>query len=118
MRHGPAEDRGPSGGDSDRRLTPEGRDLVQRAAARLLQHRSAPLPRVIASPLVRALETAEIVRSVAADANVVVEARRELAAETPAAALASEVLERGLDAILVGHQPTAELLVQVLASGG
>src|SRR6478736_9710352 len=63
MRHGPAVDDAPSGRDDDRELTASGRRRVRAVAQALLE--AGELPRVIlSSPLVRALQTAEIVCAV------------------------------------------------------
>ncbi|MBN9165380.1 MAG: histidine phosphatase family protein, partial [Myxococcales bacterium] len=63
MRHGPAEDNAPTGRDEDRALTPAGRERTRAVARALLAADEAPLT-IIASPLVRALQTAEIVAAV------------------------------------------------------
>jgi phosphohistidine phosphatase len=115
MRHGPAEDRGPSG-DFDRALSTEGQAVVRKVASELERLRDAPLRRILASPLTRAQQTAEIVRKVAGAPGVQVEARSELAAEMPATELALEMARGDLDVLLVGHQPTVEMLVKGLAA--
>ena len=62
MRHGPAEDQAPTGRDFDRKLTSSGRARTELAAHEL--GRWERPKRVISSPLVRTIETAEIVVSV------------------------------------------------------
>lgn len=114
MRHGPAEDRGPSGGDSDRRLTLPGRQLVARVAEELARVRGARLPRFVASPLARAQETARIVRERVADPRVPIETHAVLAYDEPAWELARQLVEDEVDALVVGHQPTIEVLARGL----
>ena len=91
---------------------------VARTAGQGGSHGHAPIGRVISSPLVRAVETAEIVLAEACGQQVSVELRDELAAEEPPTfALATELAEIGSDALLVGHQPAAEVLVRHLCGG-
>src|SRR5215207_5369 len=63
MRHGPAEDSSPTGRDGDRALTPDGRERTRAVARALIAENEAPLT-IVSSPLVRALQTAEIVAAV------------------------------------------------------
>ena len=118
MRHGPAEDRAPSGRDSDRRLTVEGRAVVLTAARMLGAARSEPLATILSSPLARAVETAEIVLGETGAPRTQVALREELAAEEPPAfELFSELARAGIDALVVGHQPTAEIAIRSLCKG-
>jgi phosphohistidine phosphatase len=118
MRHGPAQDRAASGYDADRALTPEGRELVARAARELGRRSGAGIVRVLASPLVRARETAELVRAVVCPHGVV-ELRRELLPDDdPPLSLVQEVVALGGDSLVVGHQPSVEALVRALAEDG
>lgn len=64
MRHGPAEDAASSGRDGDRALTMNGRQRV-RAVAHLLRSEGEVPWRILTSPYVRALQTAEIVAACA-----------------------------------------------------
>ena len=117
MRHGIAEDRGPSGADFDRRLTEAGRVFVHTAAVALLGARSAaPLPRLLASPLVRAEQTARIVLHVACAPGARVEVRDELASGSLPLGLVEDLTASGQDALLVGHQPTLEQLARHLVA--
>ena len=63
MRHGPAADDSPSGRDADRALTPAGRERVTLVAKALTEGGEEPFA-ILSSPLVRAVETAEIVAEV------------------------------------------------------
>ncbi|MFT3769414.1 MAG: histidine phosphatase family protein [Minicystis sp.] len=128
MRHGPAEDRAPTGRDADRALTVPGRDVVDRAARALLEARAAmvqhdgaasgPDPgavplRVLSSPYRRAWETAEIVAGVIGDGEP--EPHGDLAGDADVPfALVREVRAAGRDVILIGHQPFVEELVRML----
>jgi phosphohistidine phosphatase len=115
MRHGPAEDRAPTGRDADRALTPEGRDVVQRVALELQRLRGgAPLPRLLASPLARARETGDLVASICGAPEL--ELRDELSLDEGLPLALVDALARGsTDALLVGHQPNVEHLVRTLA---
>ena len=77
-RHGPAEDDAPSGLDGDRVLSEAGRKRVRSVAKTLVDLDEAPL-RIISSPLVRAVQTAEIIAIVTKldERGGVVEIRRE-----------------------------------------
>lgn len=65
LRHGIAEDsrQSPTGSDSSRRLTAEGRDKIL-GIAENLKNAGYEIDRVISSPLIRARQTAEIVAKV------------------------------------------------------
>jgi len=115
MRHGPAQDRAPSGYDADRALTPDGRELVSRAARELGRRSGSGIVRVLSSPLQRARETADLTRSVVCPHGVV-DVRKELLPDGAAPlTLIRELVALGGDSLLVGHQPSVELLVQELA---
>jgi phosphohistidine phosphatase len=116
MRHGPAEDHSPSGRDFDRALTPAGREVVARAASALFDGRAgnSSAVRLLTSPLRRAVQTAAIVAT-AAGTPLEAEEHPELAAEEEVPLALVRALAVGeVDAILVGHQPTVQELVQEL----
>lgn len=125
MRHGPAEDHSATGRDADRALTPSGRDRTRSVAKALVDEGEAPFV-VVSSPLVRALQTAEIVAAVtrldervrttdkarASGATGAVEVRREMAPGGDELALVSELLRSGRKrAMIVGHEPDLSMLV-------
>ncbi len=117
MRHGPAEDTAASRRDFDRALTPSGRDRVRDVARVLVKEDEAPLF-IVSSPLVRALQTAEIVAAVTglADRGGTVETRRELAAGASAQSLVRELIAaKKKRAMLVGHEPDLATLVAQLS---
>lgn len=115
MRHGPAEDRGPSGGDFDRPLSGAGSVVVRRVAEELRKQHPAELPRILASPLRRAQQTAALVRSVTGW-SAEVESYNELSGSIVPVDLALELGRGQDDVLLVGHQPTLEDLVHRLAA--
>jgi len=113
MRHGPAEDRAPTGRDFDRALTVAGRAVVGRAAGALRDARAQAPARVITSPYRRARETADLVAAALGAGEA--EVHPDLAADGDVPiGLVREVHAAGADAVLVGHQPTVEELVRVL----
>lgn len=128
MRHGPAEDDAPSGRDADRALTPSGRERVVAVAKALVAEGEAPFA-IISSPLVRALQTAEIVADIThlarrsrddkkaqiGGATGDVEIRRELGMGTDKLAMLAELVRAGRKRVMiVGHEPDLSMLVMSL----
>jgi phosphohistidine phosphatase len=116
MRHGPAEDHSPSGRDEYRALTPSGRERVRAVARALVELDEAPLS-VFSSPLVRTLQTAEIVAAVTKlrDSNGGLEIHRDLAPGGHALELAKSLLTpKRKRVMLVGHEPDLSLLAGLL----
>jgi len=112
MRHGPAEDHSPTGRDADRALTPSGRDRVRQVAKALVDGGEAPLA-IVSSPLVRSLQTAEIVASLLDIPSV--EVRREMAPGGDKLALLAELVrDRRKRVMVVGHEPELSMLVERL----
>lgn len=116
MRHGPAEDGSPTVHDGDRALTPEGRVRVRLAAASLAAEAEGPLT-IVTSPLVRAVQTAEIVaaRCEVESRGGIVLVRRGL---SPGANLLDVLTqlrnERRKRVLLVGHEPSVGAIVSEL----
>src|SRR5579863_6425344 len=107
MRHGPAEDQSTSGRDADRALTPSGRERVRGVARTLVTLEEAPL-HIVTSPLVRALQTAEIVAAATklGDRGGTVDTRREMEPGGDAVSLARSLLDEGKKrCLVVGHEP-------------
>jgi phosphohistidine phosphatase len=121
MRHGPAEDHADSGMDSDRSLTAPGRERVRGVAKRLAELDEQPL-QVITSPLVRAVQTAEIVALVTklGEREGLVEVRRELSPGGGGGAglIASLAAAGRKRVMLVGHEPDMSELVDALLAKG
>lgn len=117
MRHGPAEDSAASGRDFDRALTPPGRERVRDVARALEKENEAPHV-IVSSPLVRALQTAEIVAALTSltDRGGAVETRRELAPGGAAVDLIRELVsQKRKRVLLVGHEPDLTTLVAHLS---
>ena len=117
MRHGPAEDHAASGRDFDRALTSSGRDRVKDVARALLEADEAPHV-ILSSPLVRALQTAEIVASLTklGERGGSVEVRRELEPGGDGPALVREcVAQEEKRVMLVGHAPALSGLAELLS---
>lgn len=116
MRHGPAEDGSPTMHDGDRALTPEGRVRVRLAAAALAAEAEGPLT-IVSSPLVRALQTAEIVASrceVESRGGLIL-VRRGLSPGANVLDLLSQLrTERRKRVLLVGHEPSVGAVVSEL----
>jgi phosphohistidine phosphatase len=116
MRHGPAEDHSDSGADGDRALTVAGRDRVRAVAKALYDQGEAPA-HIVTSPLVRAVQTAEIVALVTKlfDRDGTVEVRRAIAPGGDGAQLAlAFAMEARRRVMLVGHEPDLGTLVSRL----
>jgi phosphohistidine phosphatase len=116
MRHGPAEDRAPSGLDEDRALTPSGRERVRGVARTLIELDEAPLS-IVSSPLVRALQTAEIVAAVTKvpmkDKGLDVHA--DLAPGRQKLEFVKRLLNANRPGVMVvGHEPDLSLLAGLL----
>lgn len=116
MRHGTADDAAASGRDVDRALTHGGRDRVRSVAKALLDAHEEPLS-IITSPLVRAVETAEIVAVATnlAERGGTVEVARALAPSGGRTKLVEELVGAGRKRVmLVGHEPDLSDLVAAL----
>jgi phosphohistidine phosphatase len=116
MRHGPAEEAAPSGVDADRALTSAGRDRVHNVAKELAAAGEEPL-HIVTSPLVRAVQTAEIVAIVTklSERGGSVEVRREVAPGGDSVKLAYRLAVEGAKRVmLVGHEPDLSALLATL----
>lgn len=112
MRHGPSEGDSPTGRDFDRRLTTSGAASVE-AVARELANRGEVVSRVVSSPLVRAVQTAEIVRRIlglGGDSEI----REELAPSGGILTLAHELAASEASSLVVSHAPDVSELVAML----
>ncbi len=118
LRHGIAEDRSPTGQDRGRALTDEGREKT-RAASRALRKMDITFEAILASPFVRAWQTAEIV--------VEELGCQKLLRTCEALGCGGQLKEVFLEletlcgkhesALLVGHEPDLSRLISVLLSG-
>jgi phosphohistidine phosphatase len=119
VRHAIAVERGdPAFPDDDERpLTPEGIHKF-RLAARGLSELGLKLKRIVSSPLVRARQTAEILRDAVAR-NVEITLAEELRPETPLPETLAAVSRYSEQAIaVVGHEPHLSGLTSYLLVGG
>jgi phosphohistidine phosphatase len=111
-----AEDHAASGADGDRALTPTGRERACAVAETLLHAEEAPV-HIVTSPLVRAVQTAEIVAIVTklGERSGTLEVLRELAPGGDAVALAHRLAHEGKRRVLfAGHEPDLSALVSSL----
>lgn len=112
LRHGEAEPRANT--DAERRLTAHGREQVMRSAARLL---GQPLDAIIASPYVRAQQTAALVYEALGFAGPV-RTVPWLTPDSDAGEVIGELDKLGLEhVLLVSHQPLVGNLVSMLEHG-
>jgi phosphohistidine phosphatase len=113
MRHGEAEEAAASRNDFDRALTKKGRKKVRSVGRTLRQELQIP-ELIIASPLVRALQTAEIVAA-ELDPNEPVIVRQEIAPDGDPMLLLRELVLSDIEsAMLVGHEPALSDMVRAL----
>jgi phosphohistidine phosphatase len=113
MRHGAAEEHAESGSDGDRALTPAGRERVHCVGGALVEANEEPA-HVVTSPLVRAVQTAEIVAIVTklGERAGTVAVRRAVAPGGDAVRLVRELARAGGKRVmLVGHEPDLSTLV-------
>lgn len=112
LRHGEAESRANS--DPERRLTTHGREQVLRSAARLL---GEPLQVILASPYVRAQQTAALVHGALGFAEPV-RTVPWLTPDNDPQQVIAELDALGLEhVLLVSHQPLVGALVGLLEHG-
>jgi len=112
LRHGEAQSQARS--DAERQLTAHGREEVLKSAAHLL---GKPLQRIIASPYVRAQETAELVHQVLGFDEPVMTVPWLAPDSDPQVVLRHLDRYSMDDVLLVSHQPLVGTLVGVLVHG-
>lgn len=116
MRHGDAEDPAPDdiAGDYYRALTMRGRKRIRQMGRAMRDHGVLP-DVIIASPVVRSLQTAEIITSnLDPDEPLIV--RRELGLDGDLFALVRELVHSDIkSALLVGHEPSLSDFVSSVA---
>jgi phosphohistidine phosphatase len=111
VRHGKAVDLEEAGTDAGRWLTADGREAMRAQAGRLIEL-GLRFDRVYTSPLVRAVQTAEILAAGNGFGGAI-EARPALAPEIGTAAKALDGLDEVPDdgvVVLVGHMPRIRVL--------
>lgn len=115
IRHGQAVDDAPGVGDSGRWLTARGRKATRRVARWLVKRKDRRPAAIWTSPLVRAVQTAEILADAAGlDADVSV-APELSPGRDPADLMRALSQHRGAEPlVLVGHEPQLSALVTSL----
>jgi phosphohistidine phosphatase len=111
LRHGVAEKLGPGGSDAERALTPKGRQKL-RQVMRLVRAAAVRPSVILTSPLLRAVQTAEVAAAIFAYRREVVRTNALLPTASPQEVwqeLRSRKNEPEL--LLIGHEP---LLSQVV----
>jgi phosphohistidine phosphatase len=112
LRHGEAEQQART--DADRPLTAHGREEVLTSAARLL---GKPLRFIIASPYVRAQQTAELVRGALGFTDLIVTVPWLTPDSDPRKVLDNLDLYSGDEVLLVSHQPLVGTLISLAVHG-
>lgn len=112
LRHGEAQSRART--DAERELTANGREEVLTSAAHLL---GQPLRWIIASPYVRAQQTAELVRQALGFTDAVVTVPWLTPDSDPRKVLENLDLYASDDALLVSHQPLVGSVIGLAVHG-
>jgi len=118
LRHGPAENEPPPGGDDGaRRLTARGREKVREAAAGM-RTLGLKFDAILSSPLPRAVETAELVAAVYSSGPAPEAVAALSTGVSPADTIvALEPYERHDHLLIVGHEPGLSGIVSLLLTG-
>ena len=118
LRHGEAEAGSPGGNDADRRLTPKGAQTLRRALTRAATAGVKP-EMVLASPYLRARESAEIAREIFGLAEPVLPSNALVPDSHPEAVWDEIRVHAGASQLLlVGHNPLLSYLLTVLLGAG
>jgi phosphohistidine phosphatase len=114
LRHGIAEDEASSGQDADRELTSEGRKKL-REVLRVAERANVSPSLIVTSPLVRAVQTAEVAVEVLGYREVLVRTEALTPSSSPEAVWEEIRNHRGVQQLmLVGHEPLLSQLVAYL----
>ena len=108
MRHGDAVSEDEAGSDRDRWLSPRGREAA-RILGRLLREQSLAVDAIVASPLPRAVQTAELLAA-ALDYLDPIATRRYLEPSAHPRVAAGELAALGAALLVVGHEPAISSL--------
>jgi phosphohistidine phosphatase len=104
VRHAHAVEEGPRVSDEHRWLTARGRRAAREVGARL-HSEGVTIDAVLTSPLVRAVQTAELIAERLAFTEVI-EALPPLSPGVPPRIAAAEFASRGAAVLVVGHEPS------------
>ena len=117
LRHGIAEDMSQTGRDEDRRLTDKGIERL-RNCARVFKTLKVRADTVLASPYLRAQETAKILLEQWSQELPLI-TTEALVPHAPGTKVLEELSEIEAESVLlVGHEPHLSRLVSLLISGG
>lgn len=118
-RHGDAEDLSETGSDNDRKLTEEGKEKVAAVAKALVDMEYDAPKLVLSSPLMRAQETAAIIRQVfAPESSYGVSPQLEPSSDVTHIMSVLNQLAQQFDSImLVGHEPHLSTFGGALLTG-
>ncbi len=108
VRHGDAVSEDDAGSDRDRWLSPRGREAA-RILGRLLREQAVAADAIVASPLPRAVQTAELLAA-ALDYLEPIATRRFLEPSAHPRVAAGELTALGGAIIVVGHEPSISSL--------
>jgi len=112
IRHSDAVDAGPALPDPARFLSGRGRQAA-RAVGQRLRAESIRFDAVVASPLVRAVQTAELIAAQVGFPDLVA-ALPQLAPDSPPGLAASALAAQGQSVAVVGHEPQLSELAALL----
>ena len=112
IRHAVAEDAAPGQDDASRQLTSDGEKKLKKVV-RGLRKLGVSFDRVLTSPWERAVQTADMMKSLCDSAPV----PTALLTAPPRAELLAQIAELGEDTCVVGHEPWLTELVAWLAFG-
>jgi phosphohistidine phosphatase SixA len=108
VRHGDAISEDDAGSDRDRWLSPRGREAA-RILGRLLREQAVTADAIVASPLPRAVQTAELLAA-ALDYLDPIATRRYLEPSAHPRVAAGELATLGVAIVVVGHEPAISSL--------
>ncbi len=114
LRHARAEAAAASGQDRDRPLSSQGRLQCEALAEKLARGQPEPPATVLASPAVRAMQTAEAVLAGIQGPEIEQDERIWEAGVADLVAVISEATDRPGPVMVVGHNPGLEALVRTL----
>jgi len=114
LRHGIAEQVGPNGSDADRALTPKGRQKLRRVL-RLVRAAGVRPSIVLTSPLLRAVQTAEVAAEIFAYQHELVQTPALLPTVSPKDVWQELRVRKNQQApLLVGHEPSLSQIAAYL----
>ena len=110
IRHATAESKSASGADQDRELTTDGRGQAERAGVKLVERNLVP-DLILASPYVRAQQTAQIISEVCSGVEVITAPWAASGMGTEGALEQLRDYKEFASVAIVGHEPDLSSLV-------